>query len=360
MAQLDYESVLMGLPDAVVGVDEALRVILWNPAAEALTGRSARRVGGRALKEVLPLDSSLARHLTETLRTGESRSEGEAVLEGPDGHPIAVSIVSAPLAGRSSAVQGAVAVVRDLSRIRQLEEEVRWGERLAALGRMAVSVAHEIRNPIGAIRVAVQVLKKELSAEAQWAEYTEVLVAEVDRVNRILEQLLALGRPVRLEPRPLNLHQILERVTLLSQELAAGSNVVILRRYDPSLPPILGDEDRLAQVFTNLVRNAIEAMPAGGRLTVTTRLSANPLFTKVDLGGGARSMVEVRVADEGEGIAESIRGRIFEPFFTTKERGMGLGLALCHRIMEEHTGAIQVESVPGHGTTLSCFLPIAR
>ncbi|MFQ5521688.1 MAG: PAS domain-containing protein, partial [Candidatus Methylomirabilia bacterium] len=133
MAHLDYESVLMGLPDAVVGVDEALRVILWNPAAEALTGRSARRVGGRSLKEVLPVDSSLARHLTETLRTGESRSEGEAVLGGHDGRPIPVSIVSAPLAGRSGVVEGAVAVVRDQSRIRQLEDEVRRADRLAAL-----------------------------------------------------------------------------------------------------------------------------------------------------------------------------------------------------------------------------------
>ncbi|MFQ5520938.1 MAG: nitrogen regulation protein NR(II), partial [Candidatus Methylomirabilia bacterium] len=245
-------------------------------------------------------------------------------------------------------------------RIRQLEDEVRRADRLAALGRMAVSVAHEIRNPVAAIRFAVQVLKRELEPEARWAEYNDVLVKEVDRVNRILEQLLALGRPVQLELRPLNLHQILERVALLSEELAADQNVVILRRYDPSLPPILGDEDRLAQVFTNLVRNAIEAMPAGGRLTVTTRLSTNPLFTKVDLGGGARSMVEVRVADEGEGIAESVRGRIFEPFFTTKENGMGLGLALCHRIMEEHRGAIQVDSVPERGTTVSCFLPIAR
>ncbi|MBI3030183.1 MAG: PAS domain-containing protein [Candidatus Rokubacteria bacterium] len=360
MARLDYESFLSGLPDAVVGVDEAFRIILWNAAAEALTGKSARRVQARTLKEMFAPDSSLARHLSETLRTGESRSEAEAMIEGVDGRPIPVSIVTAPITGRSGNVEAAVAVLRDLSRIRQLEEEVRRGETLAAAGRMAVGLAHEIRNPLGAIRGAVQLLKKELGEEARWREYTDVLMKEVDRVNRILESLLDLGRPVQLRLGPLNLHQLLERVALLSEELAASRGVQIVRRYDPSLPPILADEDRILQVFHNLVRNAIEAMPRGGRLTLTTRLSMSPLFAKVDLGTGARHFVVVQVADEGEGIPEALRAKIFDPFVTTKERGLGLGLALCHRILEEHKGAIQVESVPGKGTTVSCFLPIAK
>jgi len=357
---LDYESFLTGLPDAVIGVDAALRIILWNPAAEALAGRSARRVMGRTLKEIFPPDSSLVRHLAETLRTGESRSEGEAVIEGPDGRPIPASILTALLADRGGAPAGAVAVLRDLTRIRQLEEEVRRGETLAAVGRMAVGLAHEIRNPLGAIRGAVQLLRKELGGAARWKEHFEVLLTEVDRVNRILELLLDLGRPVQLRPVSLNLHQLLERVALLTEGLAAARGVTVLRRYDPSLPPILGDEDRLLQVFHNLVRNALEAMPGGGRLTLVTRLSMNPVFAKIDLGTGMRSMVEVQVTDTGEGIPETVRAKIFDPFFTTKEKGLGLGLALCHRILEEHKGAIQVESVPGKGTTVTCFLPIAK
>ena len=360
MARLDYESFLVGLPDAVVGVDGALRIVLWNPAAEALTGRSARRVHGRTIKEVFPPDSSLARHLTETVRSGESRSETEALIPGVDGRPVPVSIVTAPMAGKAGGAEGAVAVLRDLSRIRQLEEEVRRGETLAAVGRMAVGLAHEIRNPLGAIRGAVQLLRKELGDEARWAEYTDVLLSEVERVNRIIGTLLDLGRPVELRPAPLNLHLLLERVALLSEEMARERGVSIVKRYDPSLPPILADEDRLLQVFHNLVRNAIEAMPGGGRLTLITRLSLNPLFAKVDLGTGMRTMVEVAVADEGDGIPDVIRGKIFDPFFTTKAEGLGLGLALCHRIMEEHKGAIRVESLPGRGTTVSCFLPVTR
>jgi two-component system nitrogen regulation sensor histidine kinase GlnL len=357
---LDYESLVAGLPDAVVGVDDGQRIVLWNPAAEALLGRSARRVTGRMLKEVFPSDTSLVRHLTDTLATGESRSESEATVETGDGRVVHVSVMTAPLAGRSGALDAAVAVVRDISRLHQLEAEVRRGETLAAIGRVAVGLAHEIRNPLGAIRGAVQLLKRELGDEARWGEYTDVLLQEVTRVNRIIEMLLDLGRPVTLRPVPLNLHQLLERVALLSQELAAVSGVQIQRRYDPSLPPILADEDRLLQVFHNLVRNAIEAMPSGGRLTLISRLSMNPLFTKVDLGAGQRSMAEVQVVDEGGGIPEAAHPKLFTPFFTTKEKGLGLGLALCHRILEEHRGAIQVTSEPGRGTTVSCFIPIAR
>jgi signal transduction histidine kinase len=108
------------------------------------------------------------------------------------------------------------------------------------------------------------------------------------------------------------------------------------------------------------VRNALDAMKDGGRLTLTTRVSLNPLFGKMDLGGGQRHMVEAIIADEGAGIPAAARARIFDPFFTTKDKGLGLGLAICHRILEEHRGAIQVESTEGRGTTVTCFLPIAK
>jgi two-component system nitrogen regulation sensor histidine kinase GlnL len=300
------------------------------------------------------------RRLGETLATGESRSEAESVIERSDGRQVPVSIVTAPLNGHDGAVEAAVVVLRDLSRIRQLEAEVRRGETLAAAGRMAVGLAHEVRNPLGAIRGAVQLLKRELGADSRLGEYTDVLLTEVDRVNRIIEMLLDLARPVQLRPVPLNLHQLLERVTMLNEEAARERGVALIRRYDPSLPPILGDEDRLLQVFHNLVRNALEAMGRGGRLTLTTRVSLNPLFGKMDLGTGQRSMVEALVADEGAGIPAAVRARIFDPFFTTKDKGLGLGLAICHRILEEHRGAIQLESAEGRGTLVTCFLPIAR
>jgi two-component system, NtrC family, nitrogen regulation sensor histidine kinase GlnL len=357
---VNFEAVLAGLPDAVIAVDDTLRVVFWNAAAEVLVERSARRAEGRLLKEIFAADASVVRRLAETLATGESRSEAEGAIERPDHRQVPVSIVTAPLFDRAGLVEAAVAVVRDLSRIRQLEAEVRRGETLAAAGRMAVGLAHEVRNPLGAIRGAVQLLGRELGPESPLHEYTQVLLSEVDRVNRIIEMLLDLAKPAPIRPLPLNLHQLLERIALLSEETARERHVAIVRRYDPSLPPILGDEDRLVQVFHNLVRNAIEAMADGGQLTLATRVSLNPLFGKVDLGGGQRAMVEAQVIDEGPGIPAAVRARIFDPFFTTKERGLGLGLAICHQVLEQHRGAIQIDSAEHRGTVVTCFLPIAR
>ncbi len=357
---MNYEAVLAGLPDAVIAVDPALHVVFWNAAAEELTGKSARRAQGRLLKEVVPATASLVRRLAETLATGESRSEADGTVDAADGRQIPVSLVTAPLFARDGSVEGAVAVLRDVSRLRQLEDEVRRSETLAAAGRVAVGVAHEIRNPLGAIRGAVQLLARELGGDPRWREYTDVLLREVDRVNRIIETLLDLGRPVQLRRAPLNLHQLLERVSVLHEEEARRRGVTFVRRYDPSLPPILGDEDRLLQVFHNLVVNALEAMAGGGRLTLTTRVSRNPVYGKMDLGAGPRTMVEAQVADEGPGIPAAVRARVFDPFVTTKERGLGLGLALCHRILDEHRGAIQIDSVEGRGTVVTCFLPVAR
>ena len=357
---MNFQAVLAGLPDAVIAVDEQLRVVFWNSAAEVLTERSARRAEGRLLKEIFGEEASLVRRLAETLASGESRSEPESYVERTDHRLVPVGIVTAALFDRDGRVEAAVAVLRDVSRIRQLEAEVRRGETLAAAGRMAVGLAHEIRNPLGAIRGAVQLLGRELGPASPLHEYTTVLLTEVDRVNRIIEMLLDLARPAAIRPVPLNLHQLLERVALLSEEAARECRVTIVRRYDPSLPPILGDEDRLVQVFHNLVRNALEAMPDGGQLTLATRVSMNPLFGKVDLGGGQRHMVEAQVMDEGAGIPAATRARIFDPFFTTKERGLGLGLAICHQVLEQHRGAIQLDSVENCGTTVTCFLPIAR
>ena len=357
---MNYEAVLAGLPDAVIAVDSDTRVVFWNAAAEEVVKRSARRAVGRALKDIFPFDDSLIRRLSETLATGESRSESETAVETTENRRVPVSLVTAPIFARDGSVEGAVAVLRDLSRIQQLENEVRRGETLAAAGRMAIGLAHEIRNPLGAIRGAVQLLQRELGQRSPLTEYTGVLLKEVDRVNRVIEMLLDLSRPVQVRRVPLNLHQVFDRVALLHEEGARQKGVTIVRRYDPSLPGILGDEDRLVQVFHNLVRNAIEAMKDGGQLTLSSRVSANFLYGKMGTGGASRTMVEAIVTDEGGGIPEGLRQRIFDPFFTTKESGMGLGLAVCHRIMEELNGAIIVESAEGRGTTVTCFLPIAR
>jgi PAS domain S-box-containing protein len=354
----DYGGLLAGLPDAVVGVRPDLTVFLWNAAAEVLVGRAATRALGRALADILPPEARLVRHLAETVRLAEGRAEAESEVELAGGRTVPVSLQTAPIHDAAGRLQGAVAVLRDLSRLKALEAEVRRGERLAALGQMALALAHEIRNPLGAIRGVAQLLGTELG-EGPYREHLAVMLGEIDRVNRVMEALLDLGRPMRFVFAAVNLHQLLERVCLLAEPAARAHGVQLVRRYDPSLPPLWADEDRLMQVFQNLVQNGIEAMPGGGRLTLTTRMSLDPVYGRVDLGAGPRPLVEILVADEGEGIAESLGDRIFDPFVTTKPRGLGLGLAVAHRIVEEHRGALRVTSAPGKGTSFACYLPIA-
>ena len=358
----EYDRLLASLPDAVIGVRPDLTVFLWNAAAETLIGRAATRAVGRGLVECLGPEARIVRHVAETLRLGESRAEGESEVTTADGRTLPVSLVTAPIHGAQggpASLRGAIAVLRDLSRLKALEAEVRRGERLAALGQMALALAHEIRNPLSAIRGAAQLLGEEVGQEHACREPIQVMLGEIDRVNRVMEALLDLGRPLRFTFEPVNLHELLERISLLAEPAARAHGVQIVRRYDPSIPPLWADPDRLTQVFQNLVQNGIEAMPGGGRLTLTTRVSLDAVYGKVDVGTGPRPLVEVLVTDEGEGIPGALLDRVFDPFVTTKPRGLGLGLAISHRIVEEHRGALRVTSTPGKGTSFACYLPIA-
>ena len=350
-----YERLIASLPDAVVAVDRTGQIILWNPAAEALFDRSATRALGRPVGELLGPGSQIVRDIRGVLASGESRLLADGELERRDGRTLPVSLVASPLLSHDGAVTGAVAIVRDLSRLKQLEDEVRRGERLSALGGMAVGIAHEIRNPLGAIRGAAQLLRREAGPGSPWEHHVEVMLREIDRVNRIMEQLLDLARPIPLNLVLVNLAQLLDRILLLHEDAGRQQSVRMVRHYDPSLPPVPGDEDRLAQVFLNLVRNGIEAMPGGGTLTIVTRLPLTSPFETAH-----RPLIEVQVRDEGEGIAPELLERVFDPFVTTKAQGLGLGLAIAHRIIEEHQGVITVESQPGKGTAFACFLPFKR
>ena len=338
----EVDRLLAALPDAVIGERPDLTVFLWNAAAEALTGRSATRALERPLSECLGPEARLLRHLGETVRLAEGRAEPESEMTATDGRAIAVSVLTAPIHGPSGQLRGAVAVLRDLSRIR------------------ALALAHELRNPLGAIRGVAQLLGDELGGAGPFRDHLTVMLAEIDRVNRVMEALLDLGRPLTFTFGFVNLHELLDRVSLLAEPAARAHEVQLVRRYDPSLPALWADADRLVQVFQNLVQNGVEAMPGGGRLTLTTRLSLDALFGgRVDAGTGPRPLVEVQVSDEGEGIPPELLDRVFDPFVTTKPRGLGLGLALAHRIVEEHRGALRVASTPGKGTTFSAHVPIA-
>lgn len=352
-ARAHHEDLLSSLQDAVIVVGPAGEVQVWNLAAEELLKVSASSALGRPFDRVLPQAEALAALLRRALDAGRTHADFEAPLVRPDGARVTVSAVASILAGAGGEPRGAVLALRDVSRLRELEEQLRRSDRLAALGQMAAGVAHEVRNPLVGIRAAAQLLEGEPAFVSGLREYTGVIIREVDRLNGIVEELLAFASPKPARLVPCNLNQVLEEALALETAGLAAAGIAVARLYDPPLPLILGDPPRLHQVFLNLLHNAAEAMPGGGALTVRTR------FERRSAAIGGRPAAVAEVADGGAGIAPEALRHIFNPFFTTKPRGTGLGLALSLRIVEDHGGAIEVASEADRGATFAVTLPLA-
>jgi two-component system NtrC family sensor kinase len=239
-------------------------------------------------------------------------------------------------------------------RIQERERELVRTERLAAVGKMAAVVTHEVRNPLSSIGLHTELLDEELAGlpEAQTAEARALcrsIQSEVDRLTGITEEYLHFARLPRPKLSPEALNPIISSLTEFEREAMARNHIELVVELDPELPPVLVDEGQLRQALRNLLRNASDALSArdGGQVVVTTRR-------------GDGDMVEVAVADDGPGIAAEVQGRLFDAFVSTKDTGTGLGLALTHEIIREHGGAMRVESPPGHGATFIVALPSAR
>lgn len=351
--------ILTGIVDGVVVADAASTILLWNRAAEEITGIASDDAIGKKVNEVLSENPAVVSMLNKTLASGRSYSDYEAELSVKHGPQLPVGLVTSVLMDDEGSPLGVILTVRDQTGVRDLKERMRRSDRLATLGMIAAGIAHEVKNPLVGIRGAAQLMKSELSsnAGASLTEYLDVILKEADRLNNVLEGILDFTRLKPREIKEQNIHSILDRVLLLNEEQARLCGVVLSRLYDPSLPDIMGNQDQLIQVFLNIIKNAIEAMPRGGKLTVMTRMS--DLFTTVQADGKKYQLMVVKVSDSGPGIRTEHLQDIFTPFFTTKDRGVGLGLALSYQIVHEHLGTIRVESPEHEGTTFSVYLPLA-
>ena len=233
-------------------------------------------------------------------------------------------------------------------------ERIRERDRLAVLGEMAAGLAHEIRNPLGAIKGAAQYLEPEQADEAE-AEFLNIIIEEVDRLNQVVDQFLDYARPFQSRHEPTDVNRVVEQtVKLIGPELADAA-IGLDMELAPDLPAMEANEQQLRQVILNLLRNAIEAMAGGGTLTVRTSLRQALAGTRSRPGKRTAS-VQIALSDTGGGIPPEQQAAIFVPFFTTKERGTGLGLAISQRIIENHGGEIRVRSRPGEGTTFLIVL----
>ncbi len=348
-----YDDLLESLPDGILVIGTGGEIVSLNVAAEEMTGLSAAAVQGRRCKEIFAENGFLLELVRKTVETGRTHTDFDSVLRRPDGGTLAVSAVASIISDTAGATRGVVVVLRDFSRIRELEEKLTQSDRLTALGTLAANVAHEIRNPLAGIRGAAQLLGEEAGESDTVREHTGVVIREVDRLSDLVTTLLSFASPRRPLLIPCNVNQIVEESVALQERLLEEQGITCFRLYDPQLPPVLADPSEIRQVLLNLVRNGAEAMPEGGTLTLRTRFEGH--FAKC--AGGPVAVLEV--TDTGKGIPLDIFPHLFDPFFSTKEGGTGLGLAISLRIAEDHGGVIEVASEKGKGSTFALYLPLA-
>lgn len=226
----------------------------------------------------------------------------------------------------------------------QTEEQLRRADRLSALGELSAGMAHEIRNPLGSIKGAVEILKDDYQPDEAKYEFIQILQKETDRLNHIVQEFLGFARPKQPEFQYADLNEAIESVLTLTAQEAKKAGVKVEKKLDPSIGRRSLDAGLLKQAFLNLILNAIQAMPSGGVLTVESGLREDA--------------VVVKIADTGIGISDENRKKLFSPFFTTKKSGTGLGLAITYRIVQNHRGTVDVKSEPGKGTAFSVKIPI--
>ncbi len=338
------ESMTGGL--LVLGLDR--RITLFNRTAEEITGRSQEEVIGRTYEEVMGREEGEPSVL-HTLETGESLRNQEKDLRLPDGRTIPLGFSTSVVREGNGEVLGAIEVFSDLTEVKRLESQVRRMHTLAALGEMAATVAHEIRNPLGGIASFANLLDRDLPADHPSRRLVGKITEGVARLNRIVSSLLSYTRPLNLNTRPVDLAQAVEEAAAFFEVDAEGRSpgVTIRRDFPAHGCTCQVDVERFRQVVLNLLLNAAQAMSGGGPIVLR--------ITEVCREDGEWALVAVR--DSGDGIAEEARHKLFTPFFTTKEDGTGLGLVTSRKIVEAHGGRLTVDSVPGEGACFTIALP---
>jgi len=335
---LIFQSVGTGL----IALDHRHTVTAFNHAAEEITGLSADRVVGTAWSTLF--GPAVLLHAAEATieKNPKASARYETTLRRADGSAAPVRMTFSALRSGEGERLGLIGICEDLSTIRELEARMRQADRLATLGRLAANIAHEIRNPLASLTGAIEALTSEVSAEDARERLGQIVLRESERLNAIIKNFLEYARPAPLALATVDISATLDEVLLLLEHRGDAGTLKVAREFPRGLMWRL-DAQQFRQALWNLCLNAVEAMPDGGELRIGTAVH--------------RDALEVWVSDTGEGIAAADLSHIFEPFFSTKSNGSGLGLALVHRIVQEHGGQIDVRSVPGLGTTFTLSLP---
>jgi two-component system, sporulation sensor kinase E len=339
--------VLESMTDGILVTDVEHRVILFNKSAERLLPFTSEEILEKTLWEAVK-DRDISASFKDALERQEKLADKEFTLE--NGQPRILAISLLPLV-RAGSIQGNLIHVEDVTEKRSKEVRLRRAESLASLTNLAAGVAHEIKNPLGSIGIHLQLIQKKLGGKQKidakdFGQHLAVIGEEVDRLNRIVVDFLFAVKPMdtRLEDANINL-VIQELLDFVRPELDQAG-VKIESDLSAAVPLLRIDARYIKQALLNLIKNAVSAMPDGGKLTVRSlRIGED---------------VQIRVSDTGTGIPEKIMDKIFEPYFTTKSFGTGLGLTIVFKIIKEHFGDISVQSRPGEGTTFTLSIPIPR
>ena len=337
------ENVVESMADGLVSIDPEKKIVTLNRRAEEILGAEEKELKGKKIAELL---GPCVTTLLEPEGGKAVIRDQEMEISHRSGGPIPLSLSATPLKDESGREMGLVLLLRDLREIRDLREKVRRSEHLASLGRLAAGVAHEIRNPLSSIRGFAQYFMQRFKNQEEEKGYASIMVKEVDRLNRVITELLDFARPREPLREPHDLEKILEHSLKLLEPELARKKVAVEKKYEPSLPQIPVDRDQISQALLNLLLNSLESIDEEGKIWVGLKKGTLP------------DSLELVIGDSGRGIPHEDLGKIFEPFFSTKRKGTGLGLAIVHQIVENHGGKIEVESREGWGTTFRIILPM--
>lgn len=339
------------LASAVLALDEDLKVVYTNGAAENLLATSRRTLLGEPLSDVLSLSSTLQQALDNAIRNNWSYTGQNIQIRQPSDEILHLNCTVTPLHMESSEAIRLLLELQPIDQQLKASREERLLQQQQANRELIRNLAHEIKNPLGGIRGAAQLLEHELNNPGL-REYTQVIIKESDRLQDLMQRLLSPHRV--MQPAPVNIHEILERVrSLLMAEYP--QTLQVQRDYDTSLPDLVGDREQLIQVLLNVARNAAQAMEGSGQIVLRTRVVRQVTLVKRRY----RLAMEVQVEDNGPGIPEDIRERMFYPLVSGREGGSGLGLTLAQSFVQQHSGTIECTSQPGQ----TCFfirLPLVQ
>jgi two-component system sensor histidine kinase HydH len=337
------DNVVERMPVGLVALDGDGRIISFNQAAEATLRVPSDHAIRRPASQVLPrqmLDLVMA--LKDSTRNAITK---EFSCSFPDGRVVPLDVTFSSLKGEEGTVWGSIILCRDLTEVQSLKREVETSRRLASLGRLAAGIAHEIRNPLSSIKGFATYFKERYRDNPEDQKTSDVMIQEVDRLNRVITQLLDFARPPVIQKNQASLQSLIQHSIKMIERQASAKQVQIRSHLPSEIKAVEVDQDGINQVLLNLYLNAVEAMEPGGTLSVSLSMDEG------------RPWVKIMVSDTGSGISKEDLEHIFDPYFTTKQTGTGLGLAIVHKIIEAHGGEVRAESEIGRGTTVSVLLP---